>query len=75
MAAENTGDIWGMVTAIGIAIVGVATLAVIVSKNSNTTGVISASGSAFSQSLATALSPIVGGGSGYGSNTSTFPIG
>ena len=44
-----------------LAIVGVAVLAVIVSRNSNTTGVIQAGGSAFSGSLATALSPITGG--------------
>lgn len=57
------------VAAILLAIVGVATLAVVVSKNSNTTGVIQATGSAFSQSLATALTPITGGGS-----ASMFPI-
>ena len=68
--------------AIGLAIVGVATLAVIVSKNSNTSGVLSAGGSAFSSALGTALSPITGstnsqyatswgGMSGQGS----FPIG
>jgi hypothetical protein len=68
-------ELTSMITAIGLAIVGVAVLAVIVSKNSNTTGVISATGSAFSQSLATALSPIVGGGSSYASNMSSFPIG
>lgn len=70
--------------AIGLAIIGVATLAVIVSKNSNTTGVIGATGSAFSQSLATALSPITGSNnSNYasnwsgigGSSISSFPIG
>jgi PRD1 phage membrane DNA delivery len=69
--------------AVGLAIVGVATLAVIVSRNSNTTGVIGAAGSAFSQSLGTALSPITGGNSQYasgwaglsGSGVSTFPIG
>ena len=43
-----------------VAIVGVAIIAVLVSKNSNTTGVISAGGSAFSSSLGTALSPITG---------------
>lgn len=58
------------VSAILLAIVGVAVLAVVVSKNSNTTGVISATGSAFSSSLATALTPITGGtNSGY-----SFPI-
>ena len=50
------------------AIVGVAIIAVLVSKNANTSGVIQAGGSAFSQSLGVALSPVTGGG-GYGSFT------
>jgi hypothetical protein len=49
------------------AIVGVAIIAVLVSKNSNTTGVLQAGGSAFSSALGTALSPI--SGSGFGSFT------
>lgn len=68
--------------AIALAIVGVATLAVIVSRNSNTTGVIGATSQAFSQALGTALSPITGGGgnSQFASNWGglsaggTFPI-
>ena len=50
------------------AIIGVAIIAVLVSKNANTTGVISAGGSAFSSALGTALSPVTGG-SGFGSFT------
>jgi len=50
------------------AIVGVAIIAVLVSKNANTTGVIQAGGSAFSSALGTALSPVTGGG-GFGSFT------
>lgn len=49
------------------AVVGVAILATIVSKNSNTSGVISASGSAFSNILGTALSPVTGGNGGFAS--------
>lgn len=49
---------------IATAIVGVAIVAVLVSKNANTANVISAAGSSFSQSLATAVSPVTGG-SGY----------
>ena len=45
---------------IAIAIVGVALLAVLVSRNANTTGVISASGSAFSQALEAATAPVTG---------------
>ena len=48
-----------------MAIVGVAIIAVLVSKNANTTGVIQAGGSAFSGALGTALSPVTGGG-GFG---------
>lgn len=54
--------------AVATGIIGVAFLAVLVSKNSNTSAVIGASGTSFSQSLATALSPITGGG-GFGSFT------
>lgn len=50
------------------AIVGVAIIATLVSKNANTAGVIQAGGSAFSQSLGTALAPVTGGG-GFGSFT------
>ena len=55
------------VTSVLLAIVGVAIIAVLVSKNANTTGVISAGGSAFSQDLGTAISPITG--SSFGSFT------
>lgn len=56
------------VVTIALGILGVATLSVILSKNSNTTAVIGAGGQAFSGGLATALSPITGqGGSAFGS--------
>lgn len=45
-------------------IIGVAIIATLVSKNAKTTEVIGAGGNAFSMSLATALSPVTGGG-GY----------
>jgi uncharacterized membrane protein YbjE (DUF340 family) len=51
------------------AIVGVAIIAVLVSKNANTAGVIGAGAGGFSQSLATALSPVTGAQSGFGSFT------
>lgn len=50
------------VVTIAVAIVGLATLAVLVSKNANTSGVIGAAGSAFSQSISAAVSPLTGGG-------------
>lgn len=55
---------------IAVAIVGVATLAVLVSRNANTAGVIRASGSAFSDALRAATGPVSGGfGNGF---TPTF---
>jgi len=56
------------VTTVLIAIVGVAIIATLVSKNANTAGVISAGAGGFSQALGTALTPVVGGG-GFGSFT------
>jgi hypothetical protein len=52
------------VTTVLLAIVGVAIIAVLVSRNANTTGVISAGGSAFANDLGTALSPVTGGSFG-----------
>lgn len=43
------------------AIIGVAILAVLVSKNANTSGVIAAGGKAFAQDLGVAISPVTGG--------------
>jgi hypothetical protein len=48
------------------AIIGVASLSVIVSRQSNTAGVLSAGASAFSGALGTALSPVSGGLGGMG---------
>jgi hypothetical protein len=66
-------QVWGGVVTVLMAIIGVAILAVIVSKNSNTTGVLSAGSSAFSGALGTALSPITGSslnavGNSFGNN-------
>lgn len=49
------------ITVVALAIVGVAVLAVLLSKNANTTGVISAASGGFNSSLAAALSPVTGG--------------
>lgn len=51
------------------AIIGVAIIAVLVSRNANTVGVIQAGGGAFSGALQTALSPVSGNnfGGGFGS--------
>lgn len=56
------------------AIIGVAIIAVLVSKNANTSGVISAGGSAFSQALGTAISPVTGQ-TGFGFSNSFAPLG
>jgi len=54
------------VTTVLLAIVGVAIIATLVSKNANTAGVVTAGAGGFSQALGTALSPVTGSG-GLGS--------
>lgn len=46
------------VVTVATAIIGVAIIAVLVSKNANTSAVLNAGGSAFSNALGTALSPV-----------------
>lgn len=55
-------EFWNSVVTILVAIIGIAGLAVVLSRQSNTTGVLQAGGQAFSGALGTALSPITGGG-------------
>lgn len=53
------------IATIATAIIGVAILAVLVSKNANTAGVLKSAGQAFSGALGVAISPVTGsGGSG-----------
>ena len=52
------------VTSIATAIVGVAIIALLVSRNANTSGVIGAAGQAFSSALGVAEMPVTGGGGG-----------
>lgn len=54
--------ITAMVTVL-TAIIGVAIVATLVSKNAQTTSVIGAASTGFARDLATALSPVVGGSS------------
>ncbi len=61
-------NITGGIVTILLAVIGVATLAVIVSKSSNTSSVIASGGGAFSQILSAAVSPITGTG-GFGANS------
>jgi hypothetical protein len=55
------------VVTVATAIVGLAVIAVLVSKQANTSGVISAGASGFAQDLSAAVSPITGA-SGFGSS-------
>lgn len=48
------------------AIIGVAIISVLVSKNAQTAQVLSAGGNAFSNILSTAVSPVTGGGGLFG---------
>lgn len=68
------GDVGEKVVTIAVAIIGVATLALLVSKQANTSGVIGAAGNAFNSALGTALSPVTGGGNrnNISNFTSTF---
>lgn len=56
------------VTSIATAIIGVAIIAVLVSRNAQTGSVIGAAGQAFANDLSAAVSPVTGG-SGFGSFT------
>ena len=65
-------DLFNGLTTVTMAIVGVAIIAVLVSKNSNTSGVLGAYGNAFSQLLGTAEAPVTGNNNSvsmYGGNT------
>lgn len=53
-------------------IIGVAILAVIVSRNANTVGVIKAAGDAFSGALSAATAPVSGRGFSAGIGPSVF---
>lgn len=70
-------EFWESIVTIATAITGVAIVAVIVSRKAQTPQVIQAAGSAYSNALGVALSPVTGqqytidlsypGGSGFGS--------
>lgn len=56
------GNVIGAFTSVATAIVGLAILAVLVSRNSNTVGVTNSIGNVFTSSLRTAVSPITSSG-------------
>lgn len=61
-----TDHLFNSIASILSAIVGVAILAVLVSKQANTAGVIGAGGNAFAQALSAAEAPVTGAsGSGF----------
>lgn len=53
-------DLFNGLWTVTLAIIGVAIIAVLVSKNANTAGVLGAYGNAFSQLLGTAEAPVTG---------------
>lgn len=53
-------DIFEPVVTISLAVVALATVAVLVSKNANTAGVIKSYGSAFSSMVSSATAPVTG---------------
>lgn len=63
----------GLVTVL-VAIVGVATLAVLVSGQAQTSNVVKAAGSAFSGALTAAEAPVSGGGFGGASSAGNFNL-
>jgi hypothetical protein len=63
-----SNDLITSIVTVLMGLIGVAIIATLVSKNANTAQVIQSGGSAFSGSLATALSPVTGS-SGLGSFT------
>lgn len=65
-------NFWEGIVSIAIAIVGVALLAVLVSRNAQTPQVITASGNAFARALGAATGPVMGGMGSLG-NTEIGP--
>lgn len=59
------------IVTVAVAITGVAILAVLVSRNANTAGVLKAGGSAFAEALRAATGPVTGG-TGFNGFQPTF---
>ena len=55
-------NFWSGIVTILVAIIGVATLATLVSKNANTPAVLTSAGNAFANALGAATRPVSGGG-------------
>lgn len=66
-------NVWSGIVTIFVAIVGVAILATLVSRNAQTPQVLKAAGGAFSDALRAATGPVSGGfGGGYGNYSGAF---
>lgn len=57
-------------TTVAVAITGIALIAVLVSKQANTSGVLSAGATGFAQDIEAAVSPVSGGAFNYGGGAS-----
>lgn len=66
------------IVTVATAIIGVAIIAVLVSRQSNTAGVIQAGAGGLAQDISAAVSPVTGGGGGFmnmGGGYGTFGAG
>lgn len=70
-----TDNIISSVVTVATAIIGLAILAVLVSKNANTANVIGAAGRALSSNIGAAVSPITGGGFGFSGGGADLNLG
>lgn len=68
------GNVTGQVVTVLTAIIGVAMLAVLVSRNSQTPQVVKAFGDAFGGSIKAAVSPIMGGGMGGSGMLTSYQV-
>lgn len=55
-----SSEIVGAVVSIALAIIGLATLAVLLSRGSNTAGILGAGGSALARDISAATAPVTG---------------
>jgi hypothetical protein len=62
----NTSHLFEGIVTVLMAIIGVAIIAVLVSQQANTSGVISSAASGFAEDLSAATAPVTGAGGGGG---------
>jgi hypothetical protein len=66
------GNVSGLVVGVIGGVIALAVTAVIVSKNANTAGVVSAGGSALANVIGAAVSPVAGGPPSYGGASTSW---